>query len=83
MFRSFFLFFRMQIGIWKDSIILSDRIINMHGMLAREFSKGTSNFALSKILFSSICLGSVMGRGGEDERNGSWHDDEDIELTPR
>ena len=79
MFRSFFLFFRMQIGIWKDSIILSDRIINMHGMLAREFRKGTSNFALSKILFSSICLGSVM----EDERNGSWHDDEDIELTPR
>lgn len=59
------------------------RSYNKYAWNVDEFRKGTSNFALSKILFSSICLGSMMGRGGEDERNGSWHDDEDIELTPR
>lgn len=55
----------------------------MHGMLAREFWKGTSNFALSKILFEHLSrFRDGKGRGGSDERNGSWHDDEDIELTP-
>lgn len=58
-------------------------MINMHGMLAREFRKGTSNFALSKILFEHLSrFRDGKGRGGSDERNGSWHDDEDIELTP-
>lgn len=39
----------------EGAITLSaDAPINMHGMLAREFRKGTSSFALSKILFEHL-----------------------------